>query len=160
MHSVREAGAAGGYGRHDAAAAFASDAAAWLTSDERERHCRRCGALGESLSADEPVCGDIGLCDWRASVINAHAALTDPPACVMCGRNDMALNADGACFLRKCVDDYAGFAARALRLRKLYRDRVASCSVADCPRGPYDAPQSALGGLIPCKFRGNCAVDQ
>ena len=142
----------------DAAETFAQACAPSLTDAERARQCRRCGVLDQPLSADR-ICGDVGLCDWRAGIINAHARLLNPPSCVMCGRSDMALNSDGACFMRKCVDDYARAAVRLLRLREFYREQVARCREPDCPRGPYDAPQAVLDRIIPCAFKGGCVFD-
>ena len=144
----------------DAAETFAQAYAPLLTESERARQCRRCGALDQTLRDDDRICGDVGLCDWRVDAINAHARLLNPPACVMCGRRDMALSSDGACFMRKCVDDYARAAVRLLRLRKLYRARVAVCPEPDCPRGPYDAPKAALDRIIACKFKSACIVGQ
>ena len=143
----------------NAAETFAQACAPMLTAAERARQCRRCGALDQPLSADDRVCGDVGLCDWRVDVINAHARLLNPPACVMCGRSDMALNPDGACFMRKCVDDYASAAVRLLRLREFYRKQIAHCREPDCPRGPYDAPQAVMNRIVPCAFKGGCVLN-
>ena len=141
-----------------AAERFVQESALWLTEAELARQCRRCGSLTIPLREDTLTCDDLYICDWNVAKINEHAAMVNPRACVMCGLRDMALNADGACFMRKCADDYAKFAARLLRLRKFYREATRDCAVESCPRGPYDDPKRVLERAQPCWGKSDCPV--
>lgn len=133
------------------AGAAARRVAPMLNDEERSRLCRKCGSLDTPLRDDIPVCDDFGLCDWRVDRYAKHAGMANPQKCKRCGMNDMPLTQDGACFMRKCVDDL-GFHSRRLLIQQAYvREATGECGVGDCPRGPYDPP-------IPCKFRSECPV--
>ena len=133
------------------AGAAARRLAPMLTEEERERLCRHCGSLETPLREDIPVCDDLGLCGWRSGRYAEHAGMTAPPKCKMCGMNDMPLTIDGACFMRKCVDDLAFYSRRLLIGQAYVREKTRECGVKRCPRGPYDPP-------ITCKFRSECPV--